>query len=143
MVIVIRGKSVTVDPDRTRDTYEVIANSSPYRCVCACCTNFRALGPSPFPHDVLAFFANAGIDLEQPAEIYEYNVTALGKHLYGGEFYFFGSAPLTDGSDLDPSGVFDLTFTSPSPLAQKEFHVEGAVCLSFIVELPWVIVDAP
>ena len=142
-IIEIRGLSVAVDPDRTRDTYQSIAATSPYQCSCAYCVNFRALGTSLFPQDVLAFFAGAGIDPAQPAETYEYNETEPGKHLYGGEYYFFGKAPLTDGSGLDPSGAFDFTFTAPSPLAQQEFRVEGAVCLSFIAELPWVIADAP
>lgn len=140
-IVEIRGIAVSVDPVRTQATYAALGASA-YTCPCAYCLNFRALGSSPFPDAVLAFFAQAGIDPEQPAETYEYGETAPGKHLYGGEFYFFGEAPLTDGSGLDTSGPFDFTFTKPSPLAQEQFHVEGAVCFSFIVELPWVISDS-
>jgi hypothetical protein len=141
-VIEIGGVEVLVDRARTRSTYEALAASAD-KCTCAYCRNFRALGRTPFPDAVLAFFEQAGIDPGLPAETFEYNETEPGKHLYGGEFYFFGEAPLTDGSGLDPSGPFDFTYTKPSPLAQNEFHVDGAVCFSFIVELPWVIADAP
>jgi hypothetical protein len=141
-IVEIGGVEVSIDLARTRRTYEALAASA-YKCSCAHCQNFRALGSTPFPVAVLAFFEQAGINLDHPAETYEYNQTKLGKHLYGGEFYFFGEAPLTDGSGLDTSGPFDFTFTKPSPLAQSEFHVEGAVCFSFIVELPWVIASAP
>jgi hypothetical protein len=138
----IGGVEVSVDPARTRETYGALAAAA-YKCSCAYCQNFRALGRNPFPAPVLAFFAQAGIDVDQPAEIYGCNQTGPGRYLYGGEFYFFGEAPLTDGSGLDSSGSFDFTFTKPSPLAQKQFDVAGAVCFSFIVELPWVIADAP
>ena len=141
-LVEIGGVGVAVDPARTEGTYEALAASA-YKCSCAYCRNFRALETTPFPEAVLEFFKQAGIDPDQPAETYGYNETEPGKHLFGGEFYFFGEAPLTDGSGLDPSGPFDFTFTKPSPLAQEEFHVEGAVCFSFIVELPWIIADAP
>ncbi|MEG3906117.1 hypothetical protein [Microcoleus sp. Pol17_C1] len=141
-VVAIGGIEVQVDRDRTRATYEALRPSM-YVCECAYCRNFRALGLTPFPDAVLAFFEQAGIDPLQPAETYESSATEQGKHLYGGEFYFFGEAPPKDGSVLGPSGPFDFTFTKPSPLAQDKFHVEGSVRFSFLVELPWVIADAP
>ena len=141
-LVEIGGVKAAADSVRTRETYTALAASA-YKCSCAYCRNFRALGTTPFPEAVLEFFEQAGIDPNQPAETYEYNKTEPGKHLYGGELYFFGEAPLTEGSRLDPSGPFDFIFTTPSPLAQKEFRVEGAVCFRFIVELPWVIEDAP
>ncbi len=137
-----RGVRVVIDPDRTRETYKAIAANSSDLCTCSFCLNFRALGASPFPQDVLSFFELAGIDHLQPAETYEYNKTAAG-NLYGGEFYFFGNAPFKGCSELHSSGPFDCVFTSPSPLAQEEFQAEGTVCLCFVVELPWVIVDEP
>ncbi len=139
----IGGIKVEVDPDRTRAVYEAIAMGAAQECGCAYCRNFRALGTTPFPAPVLGFFRCAGIDVNRPAEAYEFNETKPGKHLYGGEYYFFGSAPLTDGLGLNLSGAFDFTFTRPSPLAQNDFQVDGAVCFSFVVELPWVIADAP
>ena len=141
--VVVREVPVVTAAERTRDTYRAIAADAPYQCPCAFCMNFRALGTTPFPEDVLGFFDAAGIDLSQPAETYEYHETSQGKHLYGGEYYFFGDVPLGDSSELDTSGVFDFVFTSPSPLAQEKFKVEGAVCFQFIVEVPWVIAVAP
>ena len=142
-VIAIGDNTIEVDADRTRLTYRAIAAKAAEQCSCAYCRNFKALGTSPFPSEVLEFFEFAGIDPAQPAETYQYNETEPGKHLYGGEYYFFGTAPLTDGSGLDTSGSFAFTFTKPSPLAQDDFRAGGAVCFSFIVELPWVIADAP
>lgn len=139
-VVAIGDTEVQVDRGRTQAAYEALRPSA---CACAYCRNFRSLGLAPFPGPVLAFFEQAGIDPLQPAETYEYSATGPGRHLYGGEFYFFGSAPLTDGSGLHPSGTFDFTFTKPSPLAQTEFRADEAVCFSFIVEVPWVIENAP
>jgi hypothetical protein len=101
------------------------------------------LGRAALPSPVLEFFARAGIDPSQPAETFEYNEVSPGKHLYGGEYYFFGEVPLTDGSSHSPSERFDFTFTEPSGLAQEEFRAVGSVCFSFTAELPWVIGDAP
>ena len=142
-VMEIRGAKISVDPERTQAAYRALAATGSEQCSCAYCANFRALGSSVFPQDVLSFFADAQIDAAQPAETYEYNETTPGRHLYGGEYYFFGSAPLADASALDTSGTFDFAFNLPSPLAQSEFQVSGAVCFSFIVELPWVLADAP
>ena len=141
-LVEIRGIRVEVDRARTRAAYETIAAGAAEACDCAFCRNFRALGTAAFPDSVLEFFRRAEIDVRLPAETYQYDETAPGKHLYGGEYYFFGSAPIDDGSALDASGAFSFTFTHPSPLAQDEFQAEGAVCFSFVVELPWVIADA-
>lgn len=142
-MVEVRGISVSIDIDRTLDAYRTIAANAKYKCTCAHCENFRALDPIPFPPDVLAFLFFAGIDPACPAEIYEFHQTEKGKHLYGGEYYLFGEAPLTDGSFGDTSGCFDFTFTEPSPLSPQEFLAQGAICLNFVVELPWVIADAP
>ncbi len=139
----IRGMNAAIDEIRTRTAYESLASSLPYKCVCAHCANFRAIGSSAFPKDVLEFFSRAGIDPMQPAETYELGAFGEGKHLYGGEYYFFGDAPLSDRPTLDPSGKFDFAFTAPSPLAQAEFSKPDAVCFSFLVALPWVISEPP
>jgi hypothetical protein len=141
--IAVRGKQAVIDRPITIELYRSLRENPEPACDCAYCRNFRALGAGALPGDILQFFASAGIDPSQPAETYEYNESRPGYHLYGGEYYFIGSAALTDGNGLDTSGAFDFAFTPPSPLVQSAFHREGSVCFSFIVELPWVLPDAP
>ena len=141
--IEVRGKKAQFDRLATAEVYRSLRNSPEEPCDCAYCRNFRALGPAALPSDIQQFFVSAGIDPDNPAETYQYNESRPGYHLYGGEYYFIGSAALDDGLGIDTSGAFDFAFTAPTPLAQQVFHRKDSVCFSFIVELPWVLPDAP
>ena len=141
--IEVRGKKAQVDRSATVEVYRSLQKNPEETCDCAYCRNFRAIGPGALPNDIQQFFVSAGIDPSNPAETYQYTESRPGYHLYGGEYYFIGSAELDDGTDIDTSGAFYFVFTSPTPLAQQAFCREDAVCFHFIVELPWVLPDAP
>jgi hypothetical protein len=137
----ICGVTVLVDVDLTRQAYVAIAASSTGHCECAYCRNFRAQVEPPFPPGVMAFLSETGIDLAQPAETYHLGESEPGRHIYGGEYYFFGAAPVAEPM-LDQTEQFRFTFTQPSGLAQDISRTSGAVCFNFIVEIPWVLADA-
>lgn len=138
----VRGMQVVADVERTRHAYEAMSGRADEACTCAPCVNFKALGPRAFPDDLLAFFVAAGIDPAQPSETDHYTEVRPGFHLYCGMCHLFGEAVLTDGAGLGASGAFECAFTAPSRVAPEEFRVEGAVCLTFVAELPWIISSA-
>ena len=137
MDLTIRGVSVVVHVDATRATYAEIAETDKEYCQCAYCQNFRALGTSAFPQDILDFFSRASIPIGCFAEVYEFHETRPGYHLYGGEYYFWGKAPFAGNTACD----FSFEFMPVSPLVQDQFFKDDAVCFNFLVELPWVITD--
>ncbi len=141
--IVFRDIQIEVDIERTRQTYIAIEAADREVCSCAYCENFRALGTSALPNEVLSFFKAAGIDPELPSETYEVHKIKEGTHLYGGEYNFFGIAPIHEKYSRLGTSTFEFRFDKPSPITHEEFHMDGGVSFEFYTELPWVLAIAP
>lgn len=135
----IRGWLMSVDADRTRTTYASITAGGAERCGCAGCRNFRAVVLNSFPADVLAFFERMGIDPLKDAEVYELGETDANLHAYGGEYYFWGTLESQPTREVECYPHFRVAVTSPSPLAQREFREDGALCFIFDAHLPWTL----
>ena len=128
-----------VDPERTKATYRQIEKGGAETCGCSGCKNYRAALPESLPKEVVLFFSTAGVDPTKDAEIYEQGELSHGVRSYGGEYYLWGTIVTEPRKEQVLSNNFRFTFMQPSPLAQKQFRSEGALCFYFTAELPWVL----
>ncbi|HVK56455.1 MAG TPA: hypothetical protein VM532_15690 [Burkholderiales bacterium] len=128
-----------IDPERTRKTYLEIEKGGAESCGCSYCRNYLTAIPEALPEEVLQFFSKVGIDLKKDAEVYEQGEMSPGVRSYGGEYYFWGTVVAEPKKEQRLSKGFRFAFMRPSPLAQKQFQSEGALCLYFNTELPWVL----
>jgi hypothetical protein len=105
-------------------------------CSCAGCRNYRAAWkPDSFEPGLLAACAEIGIDpskaLETTAQYFHADLL-----VYTGQLPFFGQV-----SEAKPvkSGYYPWFFGIAFGSAG---FAEGLVCIEFIVNLPWVLVEA-
>ena len=128
-----------VDSERTKSTYIEIEKGGAETCKCVGCKNYVAALPGSLPDEVLQFFYSTGIDPKKNAEVYEQGEILPGIHSYGGEYYLWGSIVSEPKREHVLSKGFRFAFMKPSPLAQKQFRNEGALCFYFNAEIPWVL----
>lgn len=141
--LAVRGWRLEVDVGRTKKTYSEIGVGGWQRCGCVHCRNFGLVVKSAFPPDILRFFAEAGIEPQVDAEIYEMGATGEGRRFYAGEYYAWAEV-LHDPANVPVEGQpFRFTFMEPTPLRQVEFSGPGSVCFYFEAELPWVLSESP
>lgn len=128
-----------VDIVRTRQAYAHMRVAGQMRCDCAYCRNFFGQLPELLPSPILNFFAQAEIDVQMPSEVYELQKLEYGRNLYGGEYYFFGSANWIDINSLEAAYGMHISLHPPSPITPDAFRSHGAVCLEFQLPVPWVL----
>ena len=128
-----------VDPERTERTYREIQKGGAESCSCSGCKNYLAALPESLPKEVILFFSKAGIDPKKDAEVYEQGEVSPGIRSYGGEYYLWGAITSEPKREQVLNNNFRFAFMKPSPLAQKQFRSEGALCFYFHAELPWVL----
>lgn len=134
---------IEVDAVKTRAIYDSIERGGAKECGCSYCRNFLAQVPDCFPHEVIEFMNQCGIDPTKDAEVYEMGEVENGAYLYGGEYYFISrSSPNVDASNLNNG--FEFTILNPTPLEPNQFHnIDGSKCFSFIWSIPWVLNESP
>jgi hypothetical protein len=137
----LAGWRVEADAERTALTYATIAEGGWKRCGCASCRNFGAVVPGAFPAAVRTFFRQAGIDPFKDAEVYDLGRARAGRVRYDGEYYFWGSIvhPAHLVAIVGPR--CRVAFHGRGQLAPPEFAGEGAICLAFSADLPWILAD--
>ncbi len=139
MQIKFAGYLLDIDVERTKATYAQIKQGGSQQCVCIYCRNFLAAIPTAFPQEILKFFEQSGIDIYKDAETYEYGEVSPGTLHYGGEYYLWGRVIKEPSYEIKLSNEFLIAFILPSPLVQKEFDSDGALCFNFTGHLPWVL----
>ena len=128
-----------VDPIKTKNTYQSIKCGGAKTCGCTYCLNYLSVIQKAFPPPVLAFFSQAGIDIQKDAEVYEQGEILPGIRSYGGEYYLWGSVISEVKKEQILGKGFSFTFMQPTPLVQEQFKKAGALCFMFNAELPWVL----
>lgn len=139
MQITIAGWVLDIDVERTKATYTQITQGGCQTCGCAYCRNFLAALPTSFPRQILEFFVNIGIDSSKDAEVYGYGEVSSGILQYGGEYYLWGKVIQEPAQETRLPNEFIISFIQPTPLVQKEFDSEGALCLNFTGHIHWVL----
>lgn len=104
-----------------------------------------------YPEEVIALFAQLGIDLRREAELYHLARLDSGLHEYGGWFHFVGSlvsgrdawipdSPTAWHADLKQiSTTFALGFTARVNLVKPSFKGHPLVQLEFDAKIPWLL----
>jgi hypothetical protein len=142
------------EPDLTARVYAAIERGGADACGCAPCRNFAAARAQIYPPEVLALFAELGIDSTREAEIYHVARITPGRHSYGGWFHFVGAlqsgndskTALEDGQtrvSFEPvTPQFAVAFTSRVDLVPAPFERAPLLQLEFAAEVPWLLPDA-
>lgn len=139
MQIEIAGYLLDIDVERTKATYTQIRQGGWESCNCSYCRNFGAALPNAFPPEIQDFFLKAGIDINKDAEVYEFGEVSPGILHYGGEYYLWGKVIKEPSQEIKLPNEFLIAFIPPTPLAQKEFDSDGALCFNFTGYIPWVL----
>jgi len=104
-----------------------------------------------YPEEVIALFAQLGIDYQREAELYRLARLDSGLHEYGGWFHFVGSirsgrdalipvSPTAWHYDLKQiSTTFALGFTARVDLVKPSFKGHPLVQLEFDAKIPWLL----
>lgn len=136
--IPFHGYVLAGDPEATRAAYHSIPNGAPEGCGCQGCRNFIAVRAQVYPSEVLALYAQLGIDPAHEAEVYEIGPVEDGRVLYGGWHHFVGELRADVGSPVQVTEDFTLDFLPSRSLAAKSFQDQPVVQVEFTVWAPWV-----
>ena len=141
MKIEFAGYLLDVDVERTKATYAQIKQGGWESCDCQYCKNFGTALPDAFPQEIQNFFLKAGMDIYKDAEVYEYGEVSPEILHYGGEYYLWGKVIEEPSHEIKLPNNFLIAFIPPTPLIQKEFDSDGALCFNFTGYIPWVLIS--
>jgi hypothetical protein len=142
------------DPARTRAAYASMEARGAYRCDCAPCRNYFAIGAEGLPPSLRALLSELGIDVRWPAEVSHYDTDVTGRHSYHGWYHFVGEALSgRDGwrevaatawaADYEElGGGLSIGLTTRTALVSDEFKDVPLLQVDFGVALPWVLDEA-
>jgi hypothetical protein len=143
----IDGWVLNFDAERTRSAY-ANADRGTQRCSCSYCRNFFAVRDSHYSQALEVLLKKLGVAHHKEAEIYELGAASSnGSRLYGGWYHFVGEVVADPGISAkvgQPGETkWNLSFRSGNNLAFESFNGLCLVELTFTVELPWVLDEAP
>jgi len=152
MIFAFGNCKLDVDVDKTKAYYKT-AKTVTGDCSCDGCRNYvEAI--DFLPKEVTTFFAQLGIDMKKPREVYSINESAGGTLPYGGWYHVCatiiqGENPVVYTSEnqtysIDETKTFSITddfkiyFSEKCDLLENDFP-RPAIQLEIMVKMPWVL----
>ncbi len=117
MIFTFGNCTIDVDVEKTKAFYETYT----YSCTCDACRNFINYAESS-PDALRAWFADLGLDIGKPGEVYDLWKTENGRRMYGGWWHLCGTVLTTDYRTEDSGEGYGMILYDAYPVT-AEFRV--------------------